>query len=224
MKKRVIIPTVLAGVLGSVILIQQTEISSSAEKLDLLSATEAKELALKEFKGDIIDFEFDRDHTPHYEFEIVNKTEKAEITVDAQSGTVFIQEREALTKQLQTNANPVTKTVDKAVSNVEKNVDTVVANTQMKAEDTVQKIAPASKETALEKVTPQTSIITKAQAIAIAQAKASGTVVDVDYDDDDFEYDIEIKNGHTEYEIEIDARTGTIIKFEKDIDDDRDDD
>ena len=65
MKKRVIIPTVLAGVLGSVILIQQTEISSSAEKLDLLSATEAKELALKEFKGDIIDFEFDRDHTPH---------------------------------------------------------------------------------------------------------------------------------------------------------------
>ena len=40
---------------------------------------------------------------------------------------------------------------------------------------------------------------------------------------DDVEYEIEMKNGNTEYDFEIDARTGAITKFEKDVDDDQDD-
>lgn len=249
MKKRIIIPTVLAGMLGGVILTQQTEIFSSAEKLELLSATEAKELALKQFNGDIIEFDFDRDHAPHYEFEIINSTEKVEIVVDAQSGAVLITEREPIKQQqVPQTANPVQNTVTKVEQNVEaveNKVDAAVAQVQMKADETIQKVTPAPKvesvqvteaapkaavaEEAKQAVQPQAqqakaSIISKAQAIAIAQAKASGTVVDVDYDNDDFEYDIEIKNGNTEYEFEIDARTGTITKFEKDVDNDSDDD
>lgn len=233
MKKRIIIPTVLAGVLGGVLLTQQAAIFSSAEKLELLSATEAKALALKEFSGEIVEFDFDRDHAPHYEFEIVNGKEKVELIVDAQSGAVLVTEREAIKKQVQTATNPIENTVNKAVANVEKNVEAVenkvdaaVTNAQIKAETVVQQVTPAPKvEAAKQQQTPmqQASIITKAQAIAIAQAKASGTVVDVDYDEDDFEYEIEIKNGTTEYDFEIDARTGVIIKFEKDIDDDQDD-
>ncbi|MER2192115.1 MAG: PepSY domain-containing protein [Solibacillus sp.] len=238
MKKRVIIPTVLAGVLGGVLLTQQATILGSAEKLELLSATEAKALALKEFSGEIVEFDFDRDHAPHYEFEIVNGKEKVELIVDAQSGAVLVTEREAMTKQVQTATNPIGNTVNKAVANVEKNVEAVenkvdaaVTNAQIKAETVVQQVTPTPKVEAAKQQAPklvpaptqQASIITKAQAIAIAQAKASGTVVDVDYDEDDFEYEIEIKNGTTEYDFEIDARTGAIIKFEKDIDDDQDD-
>lgn len=253
MKKRIIIPTVLAGVLGGVLLTQQAAIFSSAEKLELLSATEAKTLALKEFSGDIIDFDFDRDQAPHYDFEIVNGKEKVELIVDAQSGAVLITEREAVTKQVQTATNPIENTVNKAVANVEKNVeavenkvDAVVTNAQITAETVVQQVTPAPKVEAVRvtEATPQAavaqeaqqpvpklvptpaqqaSIITKAQAMAIAQTKASGTVVDVDYDKDDVEYEIEMKNGNTEYDFEIDARTGAITKFEEDVDDDQDD-
>lgn len=245
MKKRIIIPTVLAGVLGGVLLTQQMEIFGSAQQMEFISATEAKALALKEFNGEIIEFDFDRDKAPHYEFEIVNGTEKVELVVDAQSGAVLIQERETIKKQGQVSTNPVEATINQAVEKVEageNKVEAAVANAQIKAEDAVQKVAPAPKvESAQEtetapahKVATQAqtpskeqqanTIISKAQAIAIAQTKASGTVVDVDYDDDDFEYDIEIKNGNTKYELEIDARTGAITKFEKDVDDDSDDD
>lgn len=247
MKKRIIIPTVLAGVLGGVLLTQQMEIFGSAEKIEFLSATEAKALALKEFNGDIIEFDFDRDNAPHYEFEIINGTEKAELIVDAQSGAVIMTERQPIKKQITQTSNPVENTINQAVNKVEQDVETLenkadeaIANAQIKAEDTIQKITPAPKVESVQvtevapkaavaeeaqKAAPpqQASIISKAQAIAIAQAKASGTVVDVDYDDDDFEYDIEIKNGSTEYEFEIDARTGTIITFEKDVDNDSDD-
>lgn len=242
MKKRIIIPTVLAGVLGGVILTQQTGLFGSAEKLELLSATEAKEIALKEFSGDIVEFDFDRDEAPHYEFEIINGTEKAELVVDAESGAVLITERESIKKQVAQTANPIENTVNQAVSNAQQNVEAVenkvdaaVANVQMKAEDTIQKVTPAPKVEAMQvteetpkaavaneaqQVQPQQStIISKSQAISIAQAKASGTVIDVDFDEDDFEYEIEIKNGNTEYEFEIDARTGTIITFEKDTED-----
>lgn len=245
MKKRIIIPTVLAGVLGGVLLTQQMEIFGSAQKQELLSATEAKALALQEFSGDITEFDFDRDNAPHYEFEIINGTEKAELVVDAQSGAVIITEREPI-KQVTQATNPI----NQAVQNIEQNVDAVenktdaaIANAQIKAEDAIQKVVPAPKVESVQvaeaapkaevaeeaqKATPaetttkpqRATILTKAQAIAIAQAKASGTVVDVDYDNDGFEYEIEIKNGNTEYEFEIDARTGTITKFEKDVDND----
>lgn len=215
MKKRLIIPTALAGILGGVVLMQQTEIFSSAQQVELLSATEAKTLALKEFNGEIVEFDFDRDDAPHYEFDIVSNTEKAEVIVDAQSGAVLIKERETI-------AAP-SNAISDATAAVEKNVETAVATAQMKVEDAVQQVIPAPKVEVQpkEEHTQQTApLLTKAQAIAIAQAKAAGTVVDVDYDDDDLEYEIEIKNGTTEYELSIDARTGTITKFDKDTEDD----
>lgn len=223
MKKRILIPTALAGILGGFVL-TQTQIFSSAEQVELLTATEAKEIALKAFSGDIVDFDFDRDQAPHYEFDIVNGTEKAELVVDAQSGAVLITEREALVTGAKNSAGAVEKAVtnvETAVAKVETKVDTAVATAQIKAEDAVQKVVPTPTLVA-DSQTP--GIISKAQAIAIAQSKASGTVVDVDYDADDLEYDIEIKNGNMEYEFEINAKTGTITKFEKDVDDDRDDD
>lgn len=56
----------------------------------------------------------------------------------------------------------------------------------------------------------------RARQIALDRA-GEGTIVDFEYDDD--EYEIEIRQGRYEIEIEIDARTGNIIEFEREIDD-----
>lgn len=240
MKKRILVPTILAGILGGFVL-TQTQIFSSAEQAELLTATEAKALALKEFSGDIVEFDFDRDEAPHYEFEIINGTEKVELVIDAQSGAVLITEREAIKKN--TPASPVLdeapavvdvatsvgtavqNNVESAITTVENKTDAAVADVKIKTETAVQNILPpvAEKQQPVRAANEnKATSISRAQAIAIAQSKASGTVVDVDYDDDDFEYDIKIKNGKTEYEIEVNAKTGAITKFEKDVDDDDD--
>lgn len=193
MKKRIIIPTVLVGVLGGVAL-TQSQIFSSAEGNTLLSATEAKQIALKEYDGNVIEFDFDRDGAPHYEFEIIKGNEKAEIVVDAQSGAVLITELEAINV--------------KGLAKVGNSIDMAVANAQVKAEDVVLKVAPGLTASAA-------SVISSDEAIAIALKEARGTVVDVDFDDDDLEYAIEIRDGQVEYDVEIDGKTGTVLIVEQ---------
>ena len=129
--------------------------------------------------------------------------------------------------------------VKQAIEKVENQVDATVTNAQVKAQTAVQQVTgQAQQPTAKQQTTEQqtttaktqtnnppasseqaSGIITKAQAIAIAQQKANGTVTKVEYESDDNEYEIEIKNGNTEYDFEIDARTGTILSYEEDIDD-----
>lgn len=72
-------------------------------------------------------------------------------------------------------------------------------------------------------LTNNSTNITEKQAIEIAQAKAKGTLTDLELDEDDNRllYEIEIRNGKMEYDFEIDAKTGDIIKYEEDLDDDR---
>lgn len=62
--------------------------------------------------------------------------------------------------------------------------------------------------------------IEKAKQIALSKVPG-GTVVKVKLDKDDgiAVYEVEIIKGYYEYEIEIDARTGEILKIEKDYDD-----
>lgn len=47
------------------------------------------------------------------------------------------------------------------------------------------------------------------------------TDIELDEDDNRLIYEIEIRNGKMEYDFEIDAKTGDIIKYEEDLDDDR---
>lgn len=104
----------------------------------------------------------------------------------------------------------------KAVVTERETVRTATADTKEKADE-------AGKSTA---ATKNATIITEEQAIEIAQAKAKGTVTDLELDEDDNRliYEIEIRNGKMEYNFEIDAKTGDIIKYEEDLDDDRFDD
>lgn len=191
MNKKIIIPTVLLGIAGGFV-IAQTELFGSAEKSAAITASEAKENALKVFEGQIVEFEYDHDdRVPHYDLEIVNETEKADIEVDAATGKAVITEREMLKETVQTQANS-------------SSTDTQGENTQASQEQSAA------------------AQLTKAQAIAIAQQQASGTVTKAKLDNDDgvTVYEIEIKDGKTEYDFEIHATTGAILSFEKDVDDD----
>lgn len=101
----------------------------------------------------------------------------------------------------------------KAVVTEREKISTVKAVNTVKTDDTVKATDSANNP----------AIITEKQAIEIAQAKAKGTVTDIELDEDDNRliYEIEIRNGKMEYDFEIDAKTGDIIKYEEDLDDDR---
>ncbi|WP_339171796.1 PepSY domain-containing protein [Solibacillus sp. FSL R5-0691] len=104
----------------------------------------------------------------------------------------------------------------KAVVTERENIRTITTENPVKTDGTEKATDSAN----------NSSIITEEQAIEIAQAKAKGTVTDIELDEDDNRliYEIEIRNGKMEYDFEIDAKTGDIIKYEEDLDDDRFDD
>ncbi|MEK4426107.1 PepSY domain-containing protein [Solibacillus sp. FSL K6-1523] len=257
-KKLLVIPALLVAIGGGAVL-AQTDLFAKADVNPSISAAQAKEIALKQVQGKIIDFDFDNDdNTPHYEIDIVKGNEKVEITIDAITGDSKITERENFNDRNQNDKHYNTqgliskqKAKEIALKQVQGNIidfdfdhdddtphyeiDIVKGNE--KVEITVDAITGDSKITEREtfngktqnykqnntQATPQ-GLISEQKAIQIAQAKAPGTVVKVelDNDDDKLYYDIEIRNGKTEYEFEIDAKTGAIIDFEKDIDDDYD--
>lgn len=101
----------------------------------------------------------------------------------------------------------------KAVVTERENIRTVTAENTEKNDDTVKGTDSSN----------TSAVITEKQAIEIAQAKAKGTLTDLELDEDDNRliYEIEIRNGKMEYDFEIDAKTGDIIKYEEDLDDDR---
>ncbi len=86
------------------------------------------------------------------------------------------------------------------------------------------KIESASKEAAPSPTVSQTISKAKAQSTALSHAGLSsgdvtGLKVTLDEDDGKYKYEVEFKNGRTEYEYEIDAATGKIIDWSKDVDD-----
>ncbi|MEK4762141.1 PepSY domain-containing protein [Viridibacillus sp. FSL E2-0187] len=67
---------------------------------------------------------------------------------------------------------------------------------------------------------PATPFIGEQKASQIALTKAKGTITKIELDEEDGVYEIEVKDGMYEYELEIDAKTGTILDFEKEYEDD----
>ncbi|ETT87351.1 PepSY domain-containing protein [Viridibacillus sp. FSL R5-0477] len=67
---------------------------------------------------------------------------------------------------------------------------------------------------------PTTTFIGEQKASQIALTKAKGTITKIELDEEDGVYEIEVKDGMYEYELEIDAKTGAILDFEKEYEDD----
>ena len=75
--------------------------AEAASKPNYISTTKAKQLALKEVYGKIVDLDFERHKlNPHYEIEIRTAKEEVELKVDAISGDVTITDRDPLKKNL----------------------------------------------------------------------------------------------------------------------------
>jgi uncharacterized membrane protein YkoI len=103
-KKRFVIPAILIAAIGGGAVLAQTDIFAKANANPAISAQQAKDIALKELNGQIVDFEYDGDDfTPHYEIEVVKDGEKVEYKIDAKNGDVKVKEREIVsTSQTET--------------------------------------------------------------------------------------------------------------------------
>ena len=53
----------------------------------------------------------------------------------------------------------------------------------------------------------------------LKEADVKHLFVELDYDDGVLRYEIDFRHGQYEYDYEIDAKTGTILSYDKDIDD-----
>lgn len=141
MKKGIIAATALVGIAGGFIFAQGALFSSAEAQI---TAAEAKKLALQEFDGKIVEFDFDHDdRIPHYEFDIKNGSEKAEVEVEADSGKVIITEVESVNNNVVeklddkvNNTSTDTNTPENQISKAEaiKFANTVATGTVVKVE------------------------------------------------------------------------------------------
>ena len=208
MKKLFIGLTISAAVFGGFALAQSMTPGSAANQeaasKKLITAQEAKDIALKEVNGTITESDYDRDDKrPHYEFEIQSNKEEVNIEVDAETGKATITERETI----------------KAAAVNEKVQDTDDEDDRAAVTQTTEKATAAAPKAAAK----QKEVITKAEAINIAKTVAKGTVTKVELDNDDDDqsqkYELEFKDGHVEYDVEVDAYTGKVLEVNQELED-----
>ncbi|WP_455662014.1 PepSY domain-containing protein [Pradoshia sp.] len=224
MKKKLIIGlTISAAVFGGFAIAQSmtpgSAASQEAKSTKFITEQEAKDIALKEVNGTIIEADYDGDEKrPHYEFEIQSNQEEVDVEVDAETGKVTITDREAI------RADSVKETAQKeAVQTTEKAPAASTATEQKEVVTKAETIQTTEKAPAASAATKQKEVITKAEAITIAESVAKGKVVKVELDNDDDhqtqKYELEFKDGNVEYDVEINAYTGKIIEVDQELED-----
>lgn len=184
----------------------------------LITIDRAKEIALAKENASLNDVTFvkawlDKDDGIYvYEIEFVKGLKEYEYKINAADGTILSVEADEKTDAV----SSATKKTDT------KQKETVKQGETTKPRDTDKKDMTNAKET----TRGQNLAITaqKAKEIALAHAGISaGDAVfnkaELDSDDGTQKYEVEFKVGNTEYEYEIDAQSGKIIKWEKDIED-----
>lgn len=234
MKKYWIIPTVLVGMIGGYIF-AQNDLSGSAEKAATITAQQAKELALKQFEGQIIDFDYDGDdRIPHYEIDVKTATEKLELEVNAKTGAVTVVEREALNATKQT-ANSITEqqATDIALKQFAGQIidfdydgDDNIPHYEIEIKTATEKIelevdAQTGAVTIVERKTLNTAkqpvniqnLITKQQAMDIALKQASGQVTKAKLTSKNNKeiYEIIVRDRSIVNTFDIDAKTGAVL-------------
>ena len=232
MKKLFIGVTISAAVFGGFVLAQSMNSGSAAKQetasTKLITAQEAKDIALKEVNGTITESDYDGDdNRPHYEFEIQSNNEEVSVEVDAETGKATVTEREAM-KAPAVNEK-AQGTDDKAVAAQKETAAVPKAEDKQKeavtkAEDKQKEVitqAEVKQEAVTKTEAKQNGVITKAEAINIAKTVAKGTVtkVELDIDDDGQKYELEFKDGHVEYDVEVDAYTGKVLQVDQELDD-----
>ncbi|WP_052344334.1 PepSY domain-containing protein [Bacillus ndiopicus] len=243
MKKILIILTVFIGMIGGYIFAQK-DLSGSAEKATTITAQEAKNSVLKQFKGNIIDFDFeDDDKIPHYEIEMKTDSEKLKLQVNAKTGSVTVVERTALQQAKETtNQQPSSKLITKqqamdialkqASGNVtkakltyknDKNIYEIIVRdrsivNEFDIDATTGAILNKNQWDNKNNNKPTTSgLITKQQAMDIALKQVTGNVTKAKptvKNGKDI-YEIIVRDRSVVNEFDIDAKTGAILNHNK---------
>ena len=234
MKKLLIGVTISAAVFGGFVLAQSMNSGSAAKQetasTKLITAQEAKDIALKEVNGTITESDYDGDdNRPHYEFEIQSNNEEVSVEVDAETGKATVTEREAMKapavneKAQGTDGKAVAAQKETAaVPKEEAKQNVAVTQSEGKQKEVITQ-AEVKQEAVTKAEAKQKEVITKAEAINIAKTVAKGTVTKVELDNDDDDqsqkYELEFKDGKVEYDVEVDALTGKILEVDQELED-----
>ena len=91
-----IVKLTLATTLGALGMTGMLGITANASNLSI-SKDEAKNIALQQFKGQVIELSYDRDdQVPHYEVTILTNTEEVEVDIHAYTGEILTIDRELI--------------------------------------------------------------------------------------------------------------------------------
>lgn len=185
-----------------------------------ISEKAAQEIAMNKTDGGILQSfktEYD-DGVKIYKIEIAKGDYEYEIKIDAQTGEVIGYDQERI---IVTANNTAKTTTEPAVTKNKSNSSSSETSSNEKSSSTSTSSSSSSNTSSNDK-TSNNSYIGESKAKSIALSKVGGGKVVscyLDYDDGRAEYDIKIYYGKYEYEMEIDAKTGKIRDFEKELQD-----
>ena len=232
MKLNKIVAVALGVILTSSTALSQVGAADAASKL--IGSTKAKEIMLKKVPGaKIVKFRLDNDNTPEYEGELTKGSYKYEIDVNAKSGKVTDYEKETI----RTSSSKYIGEAKAKEIMLKKVPGAEIVKFKLDKDDTaeyegelrkgnyeyeISVNAKTGKITDYEKEIIKTSsskYIGEAKAKEIMLKKVPGAeIVKFKLDKDDTaEYEGELRKGNYEYEISVNAKTGKITDYEKEI-------
>ena len=174
----------------------------------MLTADEAKKIALKEVNGVVDSVELENEHNKvQYDVDIVKDGVEYEIDLDAYTGEVYSVRQD-----------------DKDNDKYDDSHDDDDGKYDDKYDDNpTGKVNSSTKVVTTTHTSNQT--ISQADAVQIAENEVNGKMYEVDLDNDDGVtlYEVELKTDQGKAEVDVDASTGNVIKVEFD-DQNNDDD
>lgn len=186
---------------------------SNINTQNLITPEKAKEIMLSKVpNGTFIEFSFDdtdnSNEIPTFDGKLIKDNIEYDIEVNAKDGSIFKLEKEAL---LNNNNNPISNnSSQKAPNKVENNANTNNTNNNNATNNSPQ-------ETTTTKL--QQKFIGEEKAKNIMLSKVPNSKITKFYLDNDNtpEYEGTLINGNNKYDITINAITGAILEFEKEM-------
>lgn len=189
---------------------------SNINAQNLITPEKAKEIMLSKVpNGKFVEFSFDdsdnSNEIPTFDGKLIKYNIEYDIEINAKDGSVFKLEKEALLNPSETNNNNNTMTSN---NNAQKAPNKVInTNTNINQNNTNN--SPQGTATN----TPQQKFIGEEKAKNIMLSKVPNSKITKFYLDNDNtpEYEGTLINGNTKYDISVNALTGVILEFEKEI-------
>ncbi|EGS9999799.1 cell surface protein [Clostridium perfringens] len=186
---------------------------------NLITPEKAKEIMLSKVpNGTFVEFSFDdsdnSNEIPTFDGKLIKDNIEYDIEINAKDGSIFKLEKEALLNPSETTTNNNTNNTITSNNNAQKAPNKVVnTNTNINQNNTNNSPQGTSTTTAKQK------FIGEEKAKNIMLSKVPNSKITKFYLDNDNtpEYEGTLINGNTKYDISVNALTGAILEFEKEI-------